>query len=167
MNGKRIGLVWCVTVALLLSLTACGKSAVTPTTDGFRCRVSLDYGGTVYEATLDRLDTAQATLTVAKPATLKGLTMTWDGQEVSVTYAGMTMSFEEATLPVSAAVTLLCRTLDACRDQAEARSVYEGEIEGIPYTLAFDDQTGMPLTLSVPSVPIRAAFSAWEMPTDE
>ena len=167
MNVKRIGVVWCAVVCLWLSLTACAKPPVTPVADGFRCRVSLDYGGAVYEATLDRLDASQAMLTIAKPETLKGLTMTWNGQEVSMTYAGMTMSLEEASLPVSAAVKLLCRTLDACRDQAEARSVCEGTIEGIPYTVTFDDQTGMPLTLSVPSVPIQVVFSAWEMPTDE
>ncbi len=151
---------------LVLGVTACAKPPVTPVTDGFRCRVSLDYGGALYEATLDRLAESQATLTLTKPEALKGLTMAWDGQAVSMTYAGMTMSFEDASLPVGAAVKILYRTLDACRESAQANSVYEGTVDGVPYTVSFDDRTGLPLSLSVPSIPIHAAFSEWEQPNE-
>ncbi len=164
MVWKRIG-----TIALMLTLgwlclSSCGKTPTPPTTDGFQCTVSLDYGGAVYTGTLDRLDPSCASLTVTEPETLDGLSMTWDGQTVAVTYAGMSMSFDGDALPVGAAVKGLCRALDACRDRDTFNTVYDGAMDGVPFTVTFDDVSGMPLTMDVPSIPLRAVFSGWTVP---
>jgi len=149
---------------VFLLLVSCGKPAVEPVTDGFRCTVRLVYGSSEYIGTLDRSDPTTGSLTIHKPASLEGTTMTWDGDDVTVSYKHMTVTFAEGTLPVGAAVKALWKTLDSCRSSSENTTVVEGMVDGIGYTVTFDDTSGLPLTMAVPSVPLNVSFSDWIYP---
>ncbi len=149
----------------LVLLTGCGKSSPTPITDGFRCTVMLDYEGTVYEGVLLRTAPQSGELTLTSPASVKDLCMAWSGEEVSLSYSGISLKVDEKALPIGAAIKVLCRSLDACSAlvaAGEIATIIEGEHQGVPFSVSFDEQTGYPKQLSLPSADLTVTFLAFE-----
>lgn len=154
-----------VLVLSVILLTGCGKAASPPVTDGFRCAVTLRYDETVYEGTLERQTAQSGTLVLTAPLAVEGLTMTWTGEEVTLSYGGMELKLNEEQLPVGAAIKVMCRALDSCAERVQkegAAADMSGELAGTPFTMAFDTDNGYPLSLELPSVPLVVTFSAWE-----
>lgn len=144
----------------ILFLTACSSESVTPVVSGFRCRVEMTYDGQTASAVLDRTDSGVTTLLFDAPSALDGVAMQWNGEKITLQYAGMELAVENDRIPVGAAVKVLCEALEQCASHTGER--YEGEASFGEYVIVLDASSGYPLTLECESLALTVCFSEWE-----
>lgn len=158
---------WCfVLVTMVLLLTSCKVTTQTPPVgDGFRCSVGIRYDGTEVSGVLDRTQQDNTTLTVTQPQEIEGLTMAWDGQALTLSYAGLSLDVEAERVPAGAAVGVLCDVLDLAVKQSaqgDNSAVINGNSTCGEYEIQFDSETGYPLSLEVPALDLSVSFADWE-----
>ena len=149
-------------------------TAITPpVTTGFSCRVTANYNGMAVEGQMVRHLADDLTLTLTKPDTLNGLTLTLDGNTLTAAWHGVTATVDPAQLPQAGALPLLLHTLDAAAtltDGGERTAdglKFTGETDLGSYTLLSDPETGNLLTLEIPAAELTVTFSDFQRLTDE
>ncbi len=160
----------CIVVCLLVLLTGCSgsKPAADPVSEGFSCTVQAVYRDMTVAGTLTREAAGTLTLAFTEPDTLSGLTARWDGETVTLSMYGLEFSVDPATVPESALGEEIIAAFDTAlrgegeRTTEDGKLVITGNGSNGAYTLTFDAETGVPLSLSVPSLPLSATFSDFE-----
>ena len=149
----------------ILLLTGCrSQQAAEPVSHDFSCTVQAVYRELAVEGTLTRTSAGTLTLVFSEPPTLDGLTARWDGETVTLSMYGMSFSVDPAAVPESALGEELLAAFDsALRGEGEQRiengkRIVSGNGANGAYTLVFDAASGVPLSLSVPSLPLTATF---------
>lgn len=157
-------------LALLIGVTALscaktGKKAEKPVTTGFSSDVNVQYGDMTVKGHIQRSTAGTMTMDVQEPETLKGLSMVWNGESVSLKLHGLSFNVNPDTVPQSALVKSVLQTLDSAMPLKE-----DGELtdEGLlttgsgpagDFTLLSDPETGNLKQLSIPSIDLVATFS--------
>lgn len=159
-------------MALVLMLLTAGCRQSTQTADpvgtDFTCRIQADYKDMAVEGTLVRQTAGTLKLTFSAPESLAGMSAVWDGESVKLEMGGLSFSVDPATVPESALGEEIMAVLDAAirgegnRTQEDGKLVLRGNGEHGAYELLCDVQTGIPLSLSVPSLPLAVTFSQVE-----
>lgn len=145
-----------------------GDSSAAPVTSGFSCVVTADYNGLALKGTLTRQIASTLTLELVEPATLKGLTLTWENEALTATLHGLTVTLDPSQLPHVGAVPLLLRTLDAAATLTKGGELtangltFQGEADFGRYTLVSDPATGNLITLTIPSSALTVHFSQFQ-----
>lgn len=106
-------------------------------------------------------------LSLTQPDELNGLTMTWDGQTVTLDMLGLRWSLSPEKVPSAALGKCILQSLDAVVYSTtegvlteDGRLKTTGEAQaGVPYTLYSDPETGALLSLEVPSEELYVVFS--------
>lgn len=114
--------------ALSLFLCACGgkKVNVTPVTRGISFTAELIYYNECCEAKVTVGENGQADMEIISPDTIKGLTLHFDGGDVTAKYAGLEYKTDFSALPEGACCTYLYRILkDTFREDVSV--TLEGE----------------------------------------
>lgn len=152
--------------AVILSLTACGgphpDNTATPVTAGFSCDASIQYREMALEAHLSRQVDGKLLVEFSLPKSLSGITLGWDGKDMTMEMAGMQVVVPAEKVPQGA---LLRRLLEVLAEAHEEGSVTDegyvvtGQIEETVYTLVCDPATGYPITLSLPEEALEATFT--------
>ncbi len=160
------------TVGVAACAAGGGKGgAETPVTTGFECDADLTYRDMQVKGHLTRLTTGTLTLDVTEPETLKGMTMQWDGETVSVKMYGLSFGVDPAAVPQTALGKSLLAALDAALHPAgegqvtESGLVTSGEAAGGSFTITSDPETGSLLALEIPSAELKATFSNFSLKT--
>lgn len=154
-----------VCVMVLLAGCAVKRPPTEPVSEGFTCTVQATYRDIPIQATLTRETAGALTLEFHEPSTLNGLTARWNGEEVTLSMYGLSFSVDPATVPESALGEELLAVFDTVRRGEGERNAENGTLtvngngENGEYTVVFDEKTGYPLSLSVPSLPLVAEFS--------
>lgn len=158
----------CVTGGIALS-GCTGKEPEQPVVTDFSCTMQVQYGDLAVEGRLTRQSAGLLTMELTAPETLEGLTLEWDGQEVSVKMYGLSFGVDPSTFPSTALGSSLLAALDAATRlqgggqlTAEGLETVGGEIGG-EFTLLSDPNTGSLLALTIPSAGIRATFSDFQL----
>lgn len=100
-----------------------GGGAETPVTTGFECDADLTYRDMQVKGHLTRLTTGTLTLDIDEPETLKGMTMQWDGETVSVKMYGLSFGLDPAAVPETAlGRSLLAAWTPPCIPRGRGRS---------------------------------------------
>ena len=150
-------------VALMLCVSGCtGDKPAETVTDGFTCRVAAAYREMNVEGDLVCADDGDLSLTFTLPKSLQGVTLGWDGEEITLSLGEMTMDMPADSVPQSALIRCLSRVLTAPHgDGTDTEDGYRvtGEVEDTAYTIVFDSATGLPLSLSVPDEELEATFT--------
>ncbi|MCL2884372.1 MAG: hypothetical protein FWF49_02655, partial [Oscillospiraceae bacterium] len=159
-----------LTISLFL-LSACkgaSSGAQKPTLTSFSCQAAITYQGLTIKGKLSRQAAGTLTLDITEPPSLAGMTMSWDGQTVTLKMNGLSFGVDPATVPQTALGKVIINALDAAvgkKDGTLTPSGYEvsGSDAGGSFTLVSDPDTGALLTLTVPSADLTAVFSdfAW------
>lgn len=151
---------------LLVLLTACHrKSIAEPRGDGFSCTFDAVYQEMRIRGTLTRKTAGTLTLSFKEPATLNGLTATWNGESITFSLHGLNFSVDPSTVPESALGQELLSALDAvARGEGQRRAedgtaVLTGNGMNGDFVLQYDAETGWPQSLSVPALPLEITFS--------
>ena len=144
------------------------KTQAPPVTTDFSCRIQANYGDMAVTGELTRHSAGTLELTFSQPDTLDGLTALWDGETVTLQMYGLSFSVDPASVPESALGEELIAVLDAAlRGESQGRQengnmVFEGQGKNGAYTLICNGESGYPVSLTVPSLPLYAEFSEFE-----
>lgn len=159
-----------VLLVLMLLVTGCRQLTQTadPVGADFTCRIQADYKDMDVEGTLIRQTAGMLRLTFSAPESLAGMTAVWDGESVELEMNGLSFSVDPATVPESALGEEIVAVLDAAirgegeRTQDGDKLIIRGNGDNGMYELTCDARTGVPLELSVPSIPLSVTFSDFE-----
>lgn len=163
----------CMVAAVVLMLSSVGCTRDKPdetVTDGFTCRVAAAYREMNVEGDLQCAEDGDLTLTFTLPKSLKGVTLGWDGDQITMALGDMQMDVPADTVPQSALIRCLSQVLAAphgAGTETDSGYVVKGEVEGTAYTITFDSATGLPRSLSVPDEELEATFADCTRLTDE
>lgn len=161
--SRRI-LVLCFTC--LIILTGCSRKQPTePVAVDFVCEFQAQYNDLTATGTLTRRTAGTLLLQFSKPETLAGLSAEWNGEKVTLKYGGLSYDVDPDKLPESALGEGLITAFDAAlrgdgeRQEADGKVTVSGLSGNAQYTYVYDASTGMPLSLSIPSLPLTVTFS--------
>ena len=155
--------VWMCCALMLVGLVGCTvtREGVQPVTSGFTCLTEISYRELELGGQLTRYDDGKMVLTFAEPASLSGLSVGWDGQNMTMELAGMSIAIEESKVPQSALIKGLLHVLSADLTDGEREDdvyVITGTVDSMEYTLTCDAATGLPRSLSMPENELEARF---------
>ena len=146
-----------------------GGKAETPVTTGFECDADLTYGDMQVKGHLTRLTTGTLIMDLEEPDTLKGMTMQWDGETVSVKMYGLSFGVDPSVLPETALGKSVLTALDAALhpdgegEVTDKGLVTSGQAAGGTFTITSDPETGNLLSLEMPSAELSATFSNFSL----
>ena len=132
----------------------CSKKAVEPVTSGFRCRIETTMNGLEIDATLDCTKEGQTTLSFEKPSEIAGMLFVSEGERCYIDMAGLQFEIPDGYAGERTLIEQLLRHLDKASKGLSNDSVF-----------TFDDETGLPLTLTLSEQDAVVRFSQWELPT--
>lgn len=161
--------VWFVSIFCLL-FTGCAPAGSTqpPLTSGFACDVAMHYRDMDVRGRLTRGAAGTLKMEFEAPASLKGMSMEWDGETMSAKMYGMTFEVDPASVPESALGRGLLDVLDSAMRAKDAGELTEdglrinGETANGAYEMLSDPDTGNLISLKVPSLNLTADFSNFE-----
>ncbi len=155
-------------MAAMLMLVGCGApQTTTPVTDGFTCHAAIQYREMAVEGTLASTQDGKLTLAFSLPKSLQGVTLGFDGTEMTMELGGMSLTLPTEKVPESALIRCLLGVLTAAHPKGsvtEEGYVISGEAEGKAYALVCDPTSGLPLSLSVPEEELEAVFTDMTRP---
>lgn len=152
----------------LFSLSACSsgkKGTEEPVTAGFECDMDVQYRDMDVKGHLTRQTAGTLRMEVTEPASLNGLSMEWNGENVQLRLHGLSFDVDPSAIPQSALGKGILGALDTALGLHEDRTVTE---EGVAtkgssldgeFTLVSDPETGSLLSLTIPSLELTAQFS--------
>ena len=155
--------VWlsCLSMFLLMGCSV-GSARVMPVTDGITGYAVIDYRELSVEGKVTCLDNGKLMLEFTRPESLGGIVLSWDGQQLAMELAGVTVQLQEKAVPESALIKNMLQVLQAPHQEgalSETGSTYTGTIGEMSYTLVCDPDTGLPKSLSVPENELHATFT--------
>lgn len=157
---------WLLGLVLLMGWLSGCRPATTapPAATDFACRFSAVYGDLSAEGTLTRRSAGTLELTFSEPATLEGLTVIWDGAQVTFSLYGVQFAVDAAHIPEQALGEAVREALDSVlQGNTDLRreggtAVLEGTGPAGSYTLVCHGETGYPMTLTVPDLELTVSF---------
>ena len=162
-------------LCLILAMSSCQKSgggAEAPVVTGFECDGALTYRDMEITGHLTRLNAGTLTLAFTEPASLKDMTMMWDGENISMKMYGLTFGVDPSEIPESALGKGIVDALDvALRGGGGGARVTEegvkteGDSVNGQFELLSDPESGSLLSLKVPSLNLKADFSNFAVKT--
>ncbi|MBQ8683939.1 MAG: hypothetical protein IJ518_05430 [Clostridia bacterium] len=161
---------WIHTLAVMITLAICftgctaggNHAGIKPVTADFSCEAVIHYRELELEADLTRQTDGKLILAFSRPNSLSGITLGWDGTDMTMELGGMSLSLAADKVPESALIRCLLQVLAAAHPAgAETEEGYtvSGEAEGLAYVLVCDPATGLPLSLTVPEQELTATFT--------
>ncbi len=166
-SGALAAVVLCVSM-----LTGCGSEPANPSDavaelqGGFSCVADIQYDGFAARATLGQKEPGVCEVTFSEPAALKGMTLSFDREQITVGYLGMQVSLDNESVLANSAVSAIVNAIDAASRQqgisVEKKGssiVVTGQIEQGTYEIVLDAKTGAIGKLSVPGLNLEAKFT--------
>ena len=154
-------------IAVILLLTVgCSSlhphNVAQPVTDGFSCQAAIRYRELELVAQLSRRTDGMLLTTFSLPKSLSGITLGWDGTDMTMSLGGITLDLPTDKVPESALIRCILQVLSAEHEegmQTEEGYVITGEVDGKAYTLVCDPDSGYPRSLSMPQEELSATFT--------
>lgn len=163
----------CLMLSLVFVLTFCScakrKKAEQPVTTGFECDVDVQYQDMDVKGHLTRTSAGTLRMDVTEPATLNGLTMEWDGNDITLKLHGLSFGVNPDAIPQSALGKSMLEAFDAALGIRGSGKVTKdgvsttGQSAAGQFELTSDPDTGALLTLKIPSSELTATFSNFQM----
>ncbi len=166
--SRRLAL-FCLSVLLLC--TGCRpKQTAEPVATDFVCTFRAEYNDLVAVGTLTRRTAGTLLLEFDKPETLNGLSAEWDGEKVTLKYLGLSYDVDPQKLPENALGEGLLSAFDTAlrgegeRTESNGKITVNGLSGNAAYTYVYDANSGAPLSLTIPSIPLTVTFSNVQTP---
>lgn len=171
MTRRFFGLALVLVLALTL-LTACSPAAKEPekpVTTGFSCDVDMTYQDMQIKGRLTRMSAGMLKMEFEEPATLNGMSMEWDGEEVKVRMGALSFGVTPDQIPESALGRSVMEALDAGFRAEGSAAVTDkglstkGESVNGQFEILSDPTTGQLISLKIPAIGLTAAFSNFQL----
>ena len=138
--------------------------------NGFECKMSVNYDKTAYQIFLKKTNATSYQISIEKPALLNGFVFKYDNSNVSITYNGLGINIDQASLPQSAFAQAIFGVLDSAINSKDITyQVFSNRIEMYgetsigKYTIKLDKKTYKPVSISVPSVFLNIQISDFKL----
>ena len=156
-----------ICVMLLLSFCACSGLPASRSADPvlvFDSKARVAAGKTGYVCKVSVAAPRSAQLTLLEPKELENMTWAWNGQNLSVAYAGLTVGQDACVLPEKSFVSLMFRAFDAAAGKdaltTSGDGLFFGNMDGEDFTLTVDRKSGKILRLEIPHEDLRVDFES-------
>jgi len=131
----------------------------------FDAKATLKLKDLVMTADINRTGPGQATVQINEPQTLSGMAFVYDGEDVSVSYRGLTVKLREDSVLVSSVAEMIVRSIDAAssgsgvdvRLDGGALTV-SGESDSGRFQITLDKENGSIATLNIPELDFECRF---------
>lgn len=137
-------------------------NAAPPITDGFTCNVAITYHQTELDGTLSRTADGKLSVSFSKPATLSGMTVNWDGEEMTLQLGSLNVPVNAQNVPQGALIKRLLSVLTVQTEDGELTEqgyTVSGDIDGLAYTVVYDAESGLIRSVSAPNEDLQVVFS--------
>ena len=164
---------------LLILCFACSKKsendAIPPAdmTKSFTAKADIHFGDVAATATINRIGDGVCDVTLISPQALNGMKFQYNGDQITVSYTGMSVELDDDSLLANAMATAIVKAVDmAARDQGITMKksgktiIMKGENDSGEFELRLDKETGSLLELKIPSMDLECTFGADEAETE-
>ncbi|HIZ54933.1 MAG TPA: hypothetical protein H9671_01840 [Firmicutes bacterium] len=142
------------------------ESAAENLAKGIRLDADITFRDIQAEAQIVRDSSGLYQIELTSPSHLKGLSATFDGQTVQISYLGFQFDVDAADYPEVSLASSIAQVLDeAAAGTAESMTktdlgyVLTGETDSGSYSLYLDLETLAPISLAVPDLELSCTFS--------
>lgn len=157
-------------LTLMFFLGGCAPSTTkaAPVAVSFSCDAAITYRDMATEGHLTRAAAGTLMLQFSKPETLAGIVLSCDGETLRIERGTLSVPLEKEDVPSSALISSLLTAFDTLiQSTGEAAACNEGaklvcETPDGAFELVFNPENGHLHSLSMPSIGLSAAFSAFE-----
>ena len=160
----------------MIALSGCSGARPIPSSfvnmlsNGFECGMSVTYDKTPYQIHFTKSDAISYQISVEKPADLKGFVFKCENSNVSITYNGLGINIDQASLPQSAFAQAIFVVLDsAINSKKITYKIFSNRIEMYgetaigKYTINVDKKTLRPVSISVPAVNLNILITDFKL----
>ena len=162
---RWIGLFLTLTVAVGCLLGGCAADNHAdrlPITQDFSCHATITYHDLSLQGDLCCSAADGLQMTFSEPKSLQNITIGWNGNDVSMKLAGMTVALNADSVPQGALLACLLAVLNAAptdRQTADEGLLLTGTVQDCAYVAVFDPETGLIRSISVPEQSVEAVFT--------
>lgn len=167
----------CLLLSLALMLTVCAcakqKKSEQPVTIGFECDVDVQYGDMNVKGHLTRSSAGTLHMDVTEPKSLNGLSMEWDGSNITLKLHGFSFGVNPDTVPQSGLIKSMLEAFDSTVGSRDSGKVTKdglltvGQSASGEFEILSDPDNGNLLSLKIPSAELTATFSNFKATKQE
>ena len=165
----KVKLINLLLVFLVLFAGCKGPAAPTASMDEkFTCIAKLNYNGSEFKAAVTKESPGCYTIEIIEPVNLRGIMLQWNDGDLSVGYKGLSVKIDPALLPDTAFGAILINSFNAAAGEDGYRITNDGDtvrLEGTSesgdFSIVLDKETGMLMSIDVPSVNLTAIFEEY------
>lgn len=176
-KGRSIPAVGCFVLLLVLIFgvvlaPGCQQETESPPTlhadmtKGFFCAADITFGEMKMTADIRRRGPGLCQITFTSPQLLNGMDFSFSGEDVTLSYHGLSYQFGEDALPaqsvassISSAMDLLANTSALNITALSGDLLLTGETQLGEFYLTVNDESGAVIALEVPRIHLKAEFS--------
>ena len=161
---------------IVLALSGCSgarpvpKSFVNMLSKGFECSMSVNYDKTDYQIYFKKSSATSYQISVQKPVDLNGFIFKCENSNVSITYNGLGINVDQASLPQSAFAQAIFGVLESSINSKQITyQIFSNRIEMYgetaigKYTIKVDKKTLKPVSISVPAVNLNIQITGFKL----
>ena len=131
----------------------------------FETDVEANFGNTQTACHISRVAAGTCEIGFSQPKAMRGMSLTWDGEELKLKYHDLSFGIEPSKYPQTAFGTAMINAFDSMVRVSELKIaheentwVYKGKCKSGNFILTQDDKTGFYKSLSVPELKFTAQF---------
>lgn len=164
-----------LTVFTVLMCWGCSRRSSPPAADQrdvaaalsrpFDAKATIKLKDLVMTADVNRTGQGQATIQINEPKTLSGMAFAYDGQDIRVSYKGLTVKLDENSKLVSSVASIIVNSIDAASSESGVdvrldggALVISGESDSGRFQITLDKENGSIATLNVPELDFECRF---------
>lgn len=168
----------CVTILLILILavTFIGLSKrkvekspekiVSNLANPFTASATIDMDGLVMEGDINKTESGECTISIKEPKTLEGMKFAYDGEDITVSYKGLSIALDEDSKLVSSAGNIIVNAINKASSKEgvditldEKTIIVDGNCESGDFQIKMDKETGSMMSLNLPELDFECEFS--------
>lgn len=132
----------------------------------FTAKATIRLKDMTLEADVNRSSPQKLTMQVTEPAVLEGLTFTYDGETVGISFQGMRFDLADDSLTAKMAAKVLLYTINSASEQSGVTVIrtengisIRGENEQGDFEILLDREKGSILKCSMPNLELECSFT--------
>ena len=131
----------------------------------FDAKATITMKDLVLTADINRTKPGQATIQIDEPKSLAGMSFSYDGDDITVSYMGFSVKLDGDSKLVSNVASLIVNTIDKASSpsgvdvsMADGALIVSGENDSGKFSIRLDKENGSIASISVPEVDFECRF---------
>lgn len=141
------------------------NSAVSSLNTPFDAKATINLNGIEFTADVNKTNIGSATITITKPETVNGMQFQYDGEDIKITYKGISVNLDDDSKIVSSSMPLIIKALNAAAqkngitvENKTGQLLLSGKSEDKNFIITMDKETGTVANISFPDIDMECRF---------